>query len=233
MKICLLGIDGVHLGKHNVKDPRLDQIDELVEAKKKTYAQVDVVGEAEALTADAMAVSPSGRPDLILQDLELVETRLGRNPDEAERVVLEKIRACLESDNVISAAGLTPEELQVVGAHAFATTKPIVVATPEDVERFDAFLPRVVAEGGYISFLTVGGAENRAWLIKKGATAAEAGGAIHTDIEKGFIRAEIIGFADVIEAGGETQAKRDHKLRLETRQYVMQDCDLTNFRFNK
>ncbi|MEI6246481.1 MAG: DUF933 domain-containing protein [Acidobacteriota bacterium] len=233
MKVSLLGIDGVHLGKHNVKDARLDQIDELVEAKKKTYAQVDVVGEDEALTADAIAVSTSSRLDLILQDLELVETRLGRNPDEAEKVVLEKIRTCLESDNVISAAGLTPEEMQIVGAHAFATTKPIVVATPEDVEHFDAFLPRVVAEGGYISFLTVGGAENRAWLIKKGATAAEAGGAIHTDIEKGFIRAEIIGFADVIAAGGETQAKRDHKLRLETRQYVMQDCDLTNFRFNK
>lgn len=233
MKICLLGIDGVHLGKHNVKDPRLDQIDELVEAKKKTYAQVEVVGESEALIADAIVVSPEHRLDLILQDLEFVETRLSRNPLDAERAVLQKLTACLESDRPVSAAGLTPEEAQTVDAHAFITAKPIVVATPEDVEHFDAFLPRVVAEGGCISFLTVGGAENRAWLIKRGATAAEAGGAIHTDIEKGFIRAEIISFADVIEAGGETQAKRDHKLRLETRQYVMQDCDLTNFRFNK
>jgi len=91
----------------------------------------------------------------------------------------------------------------------------------------------VVEAAGYIAFLTVGGAENRAWLIRKGATAPEAGGAIHTDIQKGFIRAEIIGFADFLAAGGETQAKRANKLRLETKTYVMQDCDLTNFRFSK
>lgn len=233
MKIALIGIAGVHLGRHNIKDARLDQADALIEAKKKIYAQVDVVGEDEALTADAIVVSPKNRLDLILQDLEFVETRLGRNPPEAERAVLEKIKACLESDNVISAAGLTPDETQAVVAHVFITMKPIVVAEAADVEHFDEFLVRVVGESGYISFLTVGGAENRAWLIKKGTTAAEAGGAIHTDIHKGFIRAEIISFTDMIAAGGETQAKRANKLRLETKHYVMQDCDLTNFRFNK
>jgi len=56
---------------------------------------------------------------------------------------------------------------------------------------------------------------------------------IHTDIQKGFIRAEIISFDDFIAAGGETEAKRAGKLRLETKSYVMQDCDLVNFRFNK
>ena len=233
MKVALLGITGVPLGKHNIKDPRLDQIDQLVEAKKKIYAQVDVVGEDQAVTADAIVVSPGSRLDLILQDLEFVETRLGRNPPEEERAVLEKLRACLESDQMLSAAGLTPEEVKAVEAHAFVTMKPIVVAEAQDVEQFDEFLVRVMGESGYICFLTVGGAENRAWLIKKGMTAVEAGGAIHTDIQKGFIRAEIIGFDDAIAAGGETEAKRANKQRLETKTYVMQDCDLTNFRFNK
>ena len=233
MKVSLIGLTGVPLGKHKVKDARLDQADKLIEAKKKTYALGDVVGEAEALTSDAIVVSPESRLDLILRDLEFAETRLGRHPPEAERVVLEKIKTCLESENVITAAGLTPAEAQSVGAHAFFTMKPIVVAEAPDVQQFDEFLVRVLGESGYISFLTVGGAENRAWLIRKGATAPEAGGAIHTDIHQGFIRAEIIGFADFIAAGGETQAKRANKLRLETKQYVMQDCDLTNFRFNK
>jgi ribosome-binding ATPase YchF (GTP1/OBG family) len=128
---------------------------------------------------------------------------------------------------------LTPAELQAVAAHAFLTSKPVVTAGPADVAAFDEFLVRVLAESGYISFLTVGGPENRAWLIKKGATAQEAAGAIHTDIQKGFIRAEIISFADCIAAGGETQAKHANKLRLETKQYVVQDYDLVNFRFNK
>jgi len=111
--------------------------------------------------------------------------------------------------------------------------KPVVVAEAADVEKFDEFLARVVAAAGYISFLTVGGPENRAWLVRGGATAPEAGGIIHTDIQKGFIRAEIIGFADLVACGGETQAKRANKMRLEMKTYVMQDYDVVNFRFNK
>jgi ribosome-binding ATPase len=233
MKVALVGIAGVPLGKHKVKDPRLDQADKLVEADKKTYASVDVVGEDEALTADAIVASPEGRFDLIVKDLEFVETRLERNPPAAEQAVLEKIKARLEAEGLVAEAGLTPEELQVVGGHAFVTIKPVVVVEPGDVEKFDEILPRVVSVSGYISFLTVGGPENRAWLIRKGSTAPEAGGVIHTDIQKGFIRAEIISFDDLVAAGGETQAKRANKLRLETKTYVMQDYDLANFRFNK
>lgn len=233
MKIALVGVAGVPLGKHKVKDPRLDQADKLVEADKKTYATVDVVGDADASTSDAIVSSPEGRFDLIVQDLELAETRLGRNPPAAEQGVLEKIKATLEAEGVVATAGLTAEELQLVGAHAFLTSKPVVVAEPGDVEKFDEFLPRVVSVGGYLSFLTVGGSENRAWLVRQGATAPEAGAVIHTDIQKGFIRAEIIGFADLLAAGGETQAKRANKMRLETKTYVMQDYDLVNFRFNK
>ncbi len=233
MKIALLGITGVPLGKHKVKDPRMDQADKLVEADKKTYAQVDVVGEDEALTSDAIVASPEGRFDLIVKDLEFVETRLARGPAAAEQAVLEKIKTGLESEQVVAQAGLTAEELQAVGAHAFITAKPVVLAEAADVAMFDEFLPRVVSESGYLTFLTVGGPENRAWLIRKGATAPEAGGVIHTDIQKGFIRAEIISFADLIAAGGETQAKRANKQRLETKTYVMQDYDVVNFRFNK
>jgi hypothetical protein len=233
MKVALLGITGVPLGKHKVKDPRMDLADKLVVADKKTYAQVDVVGEDDLLTADVIVASPEGRFDLIVKDLEFAETRLAREPSPAERAVLEKVKAGLEKEGVVAQVGLTAEELQLVGAHAFITVKPLVVAEAADVAKFDEFLPRVVGEAGYISFLTVGGPENRAWLVRKGATAPEAGGVIHTDIAKGFIRAEIIGFDDFSAAGGETQAKRANKLRLETKTYVMQDYDLVNFRFNK
>ena len=233
MKICLFGITGVPLGKHNVKDARLDQIHKLVDAKKKTFAQVDIAGEEDIATADAIAASDSGRLDVILQDLEIVENRLARDPQEPEKSVLTKIKAALENEHLVSAAGLSPAELQAVAAHAFVSSKPVVVAGASDLVNFDEFLVRVMAESGYISFLTVGGPENRAWLIKKGSTAQEAAGAVHTDMQKGFIRAEVISFADCIAAGGETQAKHANKLRLETKTYVVQDYDLMNFRFNK
>jgi hypothetical protein len=233
MKLALFGISQIKTGKHNLKDPRLDQADKLAEADKKTQAQVDVIGEDELLDADAILATQDSKADLILKDLEFVETRLGRDPQPAERAALEKIKALLESERFVGNSGLTPEDLQAVAAHSFYTNKPITVATPEELQNPEALLLRAVGEAGYISFLTVGGKENRAWLVRKGTTAWEAGGAIHTDIQKGFIRAEIISFADFMEAGGETQAKRANKQRLETKQYVMQDYDVTNFRHNK
>jgi hypothetical protein len=233
MKIALVGVTGVPLGKHKVRDPRLDQADKLVKADSKVYAAVDVVGEEEASTADALVVSAEGRFELVVKDLEFAETRLERNPPAPEKAVLEKIKAHLEGEGLVAEAGLTPEELRLIESHAFVTAKPIVVAEAADVEAFDSFLVRVVRASGYISFLTVGGDENRAWLIRNGATAQEAGGAIHTDIQKGFIRAEIIAWDDLLAAGGETAAKHANRMRVETKSYVMQDYDVVNFRFRK
>jgi hypothetical protein len=233
MKIALFGIPEIKVGKHNLKDPRFDQADKLVEAQKKVHAQVDVIGDDQLLDADAILASNDTKADLILKDLEFVETRLGREPQEAERAALEKIRTLLESERFVFNSGLAPEEFQAVAAHSFYTNKPIVTASREDLNNPDALLLRAFQEAGYICFLTVGGKENRAWPIRKGMTAWEAAGTIHSDIQKSFIRAEIISFADFIEAGGETQAKRAGKLRLEIKTYVMQDHDLTNFRFNK
>jgi hypothetical protein len=231
MKICLFGVSGIVLGKHNIKDPRLDQTHKLVEAQKKTYAQADVVDEKELVTSDAILTTRSALSDLLMKDLDAVETRLGRDPEEAEKVVLQKLADTLMSEKAVSAANLSPDEIKAISAHNFHSNKPVVVA--EEGEEPDALLVRAFKESGYISFLTVGGKENRAWPIRAGLSAWEAAGTIHTDIQKGFIRAEIISFADFIEAGGETEAKRAGKQRLELKTYLMQDYDLTNFRFNK
>lgn len=233
MKIALFGNSEIKLGKHNLKDPRLDQADKLVEADKKTHAQADVVGEDQLLEADNILAPTESKADLILKDLEFVETRLGREPQAPERAALEKIRGLLEAERFLYGSGLAPEELQAVAAHSFFTNKPITLATSEEFQNPETLLLRAFHEAGYISFLTVGGKENRAWAIRNGTSAWQAAGTIHTDIQKGFIRAEIISFADFVEAGGETQAKRAGKLRLELKQYVVQDYDLVNFRFNK
>jgi len=231
MKICLFGVSGIALGKHNIKDPRLDQTHKLVEAQKKTYAQTDVVDEKEMITADAILTTRAALSDLLMKDLDAVETRLGRDPGDAEKAVLQKLADTLMSEKAVSAANLSPDEIKAISAHNFYSTKPVVVA--EEGEEPEALLVRAFKESGYISFLTVGGKENRAWPIRSGTTAWDAAGTIHTDIQKGFIRAEIISFADFIAAGGETEAKRAGKQRLELKTYVMQDYDLTNFRFNK
>lgn len=230
MKISLVGIPNAPTGKYNIKDSRLDQAHKLVEADKKTYLQVDLAGEDQAADADAILVSTEARPDLILKDWEFVETRLSRSPGAAEAEVLAKLKAALEREEFGFKAGLSDEEKKIAGVYNLLTLRPVVAADSAELANMDALLLKLLHESGYMCFLTVGGKENRAWLIRNGATAWEAASAIHSDLQKGFIRAEIISFEDFIQAGGETQAKRAGKMRLEQKEYVMKDCDITNFR---
>ena len=97
-------------------------------------------------------------------------------------------------------------------------------------------LDRVVASGfatlGLQTYLTAGPMEARAWTITVGDTAPKAAGVIHTDFERGFIKAEIVSFADLIETGSMAAAKAAGKVRLEGKDYVMSDGDVVEFRFN-
>ena len=82
-----------------------------------------------------------------------------------------------------------------------------------------------------VTFFTVGPKETRAWTITKGTKAPQAAGTIHTDFEKGFIRAETVGYDDYLVSGGETGAKDAGKMRLEGKDYVVADGDVMHFRF--
>ncbi len=97
-------------------------------------------------------------------------------------------------------------------------------------------LNRVIRAGyrllGLHTYFTAGVKEVRAWTVKIGATAPEAAGVIHTDFQKGFIRAEVTSYEDFIAGGGEQGAKEAGKLRLEGKDYVVQDGDVMHFRFN-
>ncbi len=97
-------------------------------------------------------------------------------------------------------------------------------------------LARVIRAGYHlldlVTFFTVGPKEAHAWTVRRGATAPEAAGVIHTDFEKGFIRAETISYADFVACGGEQGAKDAGKMRLEGAEYVVQDGDILHFRFN-
>jgi len=85
---------------------------------------------------------------------------------------------------------------------------------------------------GLQTYLTAGPKESRAWTIRKGDTAPQAAGVIHTDFEKGFIKAEIVSFDDLVAAGSMAKAKEAGKVRMEGKDYVMADGDVVEFRFN-
>jgi len=106
----------------------------------------------------------------------------------------------------------------------------------EDMGMTEAGLDRVIRAGfkllGLQTYFTAGPKEVRAWTVRVGATAPEAAGVIHTDFERGFIRAEVIAFDEYIKAKGEQGAKDAGKMRLEGKEYVVRDGDVMHFRFN-
>lgn len=119
----------------------------------------------------------------------------------------------------------------------------IAMLPPEDAQVFmqdlgikEAALTRLIRESyslcGFISFFTAGEDECRAWTIKKGTNAQKAAGAIHSDLEKGFIRAETVAYADFASFGGINEAKAGGKHRLEGKDYIVKDGDILTIRFN-
>ncbi|HJU32504.1 MAG TPA: redox-regulated ATPase YchF [Hyphomicrobiaceae bacterium] len=140
--------------------------------------------------------------------------------------VAEKARAEGAGCVVISAkieaefAGLAPEERD---------------AFLHDLGLQEAGLNRLIREGyrvlGLITYFTVGPKEARAWTVTRGTRAPKAAGTIHTDFEKGFIRAETIAYEDFVALGGEVPAKEAGKMRLEGKDYVVKDGDVMHFRF--
>ena len=101
---------------------------------------------------------------------------------------------------------------------------------------FRSGLNRLIRAGydllGLQTYFTAGVKEVRAWTIHKGDTAPQAAGVIHTDFERGFIRAQVISYDDFVSLGGEAKAKEAGKMRVEGKEYVVQDGDVMHFLFN-
>jgi len=141
--------------------------------------------------------------------------------------VFEKAKAEGASAVIVSAA----IESELVGMDAEERTMFL-----EEMGLSETGLARVIRAGyellGLLTFFTVGPKEARAWTVHKGAKAPEAAGEIHSDMQRGFIRAETIAFDDFVSLGGETAAKDAGKLRQEGKEYLVHDGDVMHFKFN-
>lgn len=158
--------------------------------------------------------------------------------------------ANVHEDDILTGNAMV-EELKKAAAEEHASVVMISGAIEEELsnlapeERLDFLkemgltepgLNRLIRAGyellGLITYFTVGEKETRAWTIPRGTKAPQAAGVIHTDFERGFIRAEVIAYADFIACGSEAAAREKGLLRAEGKEYVVQDGDCLNFRFN-
>ena len=214
-------------------DRRIDRAKKAAKGDKKYLAEIDFLERLKA-------------------HLEEGKSARGFDYTDEERELI-KSTPLLSAKPVIYAANLSEadfsggvennENFRKVSDFAAETEAEIAEMDEEDKKMFLAELGleisglnRIIKEGyallGLISFLTAGKQEVRAWTITKGTKAPQAAGKIHTDFEKGFIRAEVISFSDLMECGTMAAAKEKGLVRLEGKEYVMQDGDIVLFRFN-
>src|SRR3989338_5849682 len=198
--------------------------------------------------------------ELILSDMEIVSKRItsiqkdikkGDKEIIKEKAILKKLEKVFEEGKMATEAGLSEEEKFKIKSLNLLDRKPIlyVLNTSEANENVDVELPGLsvkidpVFESGFDdlikknyellgleTFLTTGEDETRAWTIKKGSTAPIAGAAIHTDFRDKFIRAEVINWQDLLDAGSYANARAKGLVRTEGRDYIVQDGDVIEFK---
>ena len=134
-----------------------------------------------------------------------------------------------ENSQVVSLCAKTEEDLSELSSE---DKQEMLEALGLQKSGLDQLITATYDILGLATYFTVGKEEVRAWTFRKGMNAKECAGIIHTDFEKGFIRAEVISYNDLIECGSELKVKEAGKARLEGKEYLMQDGDICHFRFN-
>ena len=231
MKVAILGIPNFPLGKKIVPDERLDKLKELLHSPKIIYVSLELLDDSKLKESDGIICLEDKKTDLVLADLELIEKRLDE-ADDKEKQLLGRCQAELEKESLLNELNFSDEEKAILSNLCFLTLKPVLIVSSEKAENHNELIRNIYELMGCISFFTANEKELRAWSIKKGTTAVEAAGCIHSDIGRGFIKAEILGYEDILSCAGVNQAKAKGLLHLEDKDYVVKDGALIKFRFN-
>ena len=213
----------------------IPRIEKEARQNKERAAVLDAVKAAEKVIADGKVLSQSDVDLALIKELGLLTAKpflYVFNVDAAEladAALRQKLSALVAPAEAIFLDAKTEAELsELDDAEALELLKSIGLEEPGL-----ATLARVGFKTlGLQTYLTAGPKEARAWTIHKGDTAPAAAGVIHTDFQKGFIKAEVISFDDLVAAGSMNEARAKGKVRMEGKEYIMRDGDAVEFRFN-
>lgn len=233
MKVAVFGLEDFPLGKKSLSDKRLPRLKEIFKSKKATPLQIEFVPIEEVKDAEVVLSKEDKKTDLILSDLEYVQDRLTKEIPAEEKALFNKAKEILEKEEFLY-KHLSDAELKILRGFPLLTDLPVYLI--KDDSSFDLSpdtLKEIYYASGRICFFTGAERESRMWSIHKGKTALEAAGCIHSDIQQGFIRAEVVNIDDLLAAGHYNQVKNEGKLRLEEKDYIVKDGDYILFRANK
>jgi ribosome-binding ATPase len=213
----------------------LKRLEREARMNKDAKAKLEAVQTAQQVLDSGKTIFAAGLDTELLYDLHLLTAKpfiYVFNVDEdqvADEELAAKLRALVApAQAVLLDAKFESELIDLDEAEA----RELLESTGQTEPGLDRLASVGFETLGLQTYLTAGPKETRAWTIKKGATAPEAAGEIHTDFQRGFIKAEIVSFDDLMEAGTMQAAKAAGKVRVEGKDYVMHDGDVVEFRFN-
>jgi ribosome-binding ATPase YchF (GTP1/OBG family) len=227
-----IGFSGLNLPEGKVKyDDRIftDLASKFQPARSSPYYFEFLRDDYNA--AAAIAIANDRILDLLILDMEKIESRLSRAQDRAERDVLGKCMAHLEEQKPICDLSLQESERAVVKALGLVSCKPTVVF--EDASPAVMAVCRALMEkAGMMFFYTVGKQEVHAWLVDKGAKAVTCAGKIHSDLARGFIKAELVTYGDMMTAHNMQDARSKGFARLVDGDYAIPENTILEVRFS-
>lgn len=233
MKVAVFGLENFPLGKKSYSDERLGSLQEIFSSKKVTPLPIEFVSIEDAKDAEVILSKEDKRTDLVLTDLDYVQDRLTKEIPTEEKNLFTKAKDILEKEDFLF-KHFNSGELKLLKGFPLLTIVPVyLIKDDSDFDLSQETLKEIYYASGRIVFYTGGEKDSRMWSIHKGETAWEAAGCIHSDIQQGFIRAEVVNVDEIIEAGHYNQLKNEGKVRLEEKDYVVQDADYIIFRSNK
>ncbi|MBF0341623.1 MAG: redox-regulated ATPase YchF, partial [Magnetococcales bacterium] len=171
----------------------------------------------------------TAKPVMYVCNVAEAEVAIAQKPGEHPLVDAVRARAAAEGAGVVAICGAIEAEIAELNSEE---TRVFLTDLGLEESGLDRLVHTAYHLLGLMTYFTAGPQETRAWTIPQGATAYDAAGAIHTDFQRGFIRAEVIAYQDYISSGGELGAKEKGLLRVEGRDYPVVDGDVMHFRFN-
>ncbi|MBT8420087.1 MAG: DUF933 domain-containing protein [Gammaproteobacteria bacterium] len=232
MQIATTGI-ALPEGKHKYEDPIVSALAEKFLPKKVTPYYVAFVPD-DYESADIIVIARDRLLDLLIYDIEKVETRRDRATDPEERTLLERVLADLEQEIPACAQSFEESEKTIMRGLSPLSLKPTLVIDADRTTEPDpnTIIPQAMAAANIMFFYTAGKQEVRPWLVNRGTSAQGCAGKIHSDLAQGFVKAEIVPANDLLQCHSMHDARQRGLTRLVDRDFIIPEEIVLEIRFN-
>ncbi|MCK4797687.1 MAG: DUF933 domain-containing protein [Spirochaetes bacterium] len=228
MKIGFTGID-IPEGKTKYKDEYLIALQKKDNPKKVSPFFAEFIRD-EFIQSEVIVIPETKILDLLILDIEKLETRLTRVPDDEEKKLLAKCMKKLEEEIPLCEVEFNDDEKKLLKAIAPYSLKPVVKTI--GTEDINTIIALALDKANYMFFYTSGPTESHAWLVKKDSDIITCAAKIHTDLARGFIKGDVVSLKDYMNCHNFNECKSKGLAKLVNRDYIVQPNEIIEIRFN-